>query len=162
MRIFPLFLIFLSSAVTCISQQDTGSHHELKAFPSAEKGQVRYVWHPPKLANENDAKVELIAGKIIETDGVNFYSLNGVVETVPIKGWGYDRYVVNSDGGIIRTLMGIPPDTPRVNKFINIGKTSTLVRYTSRLPVVVYAPEGFIVKFRVWRPSDQLIEGQPG
>ena len=161
MKIFYFFAVLLLLPATGTSQQ-SGSHHELQVYPPAEKEQVRYVWHPPRLAEEYNARVELIVGKEIETDGVNRYSMVGTIETIPIKGYGYDRYVVKSEGKFIRTLIGIPPGTPKVNRFIRIGQGPTLVRYNSRLPIVVYAPSGFIVRLRVWRPDQATIEGQPG
>lgn len=160
MRISLLPALFLSFATVCIGQMST-SQLNLDSYPPAEKGQVRYVWHPPQLPQENDAKVELIVGKNVDTDGVNLYHFRGQIDTVPISRAGYEGYVAKSEG-VVKTLMGIPPGTARLIKFVRLGKSSTLVRYNSRLPVVVYVPEGFIVNFRVWRPNDQLIVGQPG
>ena len=161
MRSLILSQLILALTIVGVAQQRS-SEYGLEAYPPAEKGQVRYVWHPPQLSNETDAKVELIVGKTIDTDGVNRYTLKGNIVTETIKGWGYDRYIVVADGGMIRTLIGVPPGTPRVEKFVKLGGPATLVRYNSRLPVVVYAPEGLTVRFRVWRPEEATIEGEPG
>jgi ecotin len=139
MKIFPLLVLFLWFSVTCLGQE-TASKRNLDEYPPAEKGQVRYVWHPPQLEQENDAKIELIVGKNVDTDGMNHYHFRGQIDTVPKSRSGYDGYVAKSEG-LIRTLMGIPPGTPRVNKFIGLGQSPTLIRYNSRLPVVVYVPK---------------------
>jgi len=47
--------------------------------------------------------------------------------------------------------MAIDPDAPRENRFIQLGGEPYLIRYNSRLPVVVYAPEKVQVRYRLWR-----------
>jgi ecotin len=37
-----------------------------------------------------------------------------------------------------------------VNRFITLGGEPYLIRYNNRLPVVVYAPEGVELRYRVW------------
>jgi ecotin len=40
----------------------------MKAFPTAEEGMVRYVLQLPRQADESAFKVELIVGKTVEVD----------------------------------------------------------------------------------------------
>jgi hypothetical protein len=38
----------------------------------------------------------------------------------------------------------------KVNRFITLGSKPYLIRYNSRLPIVVYVPEGVEVRYRLW------------
>jgi ecotin len=42
-----------------------------------------------------------------------------------------------------------------VNRFITLGGEPFLIRYNSRLPVVVYAPEGVEVRYRIWSAAPE-------
>jgi ecotin len=43
-----------------------------------------------------------------------------------------------------------------VNRFITLGGEPYLIRYNSRLPVVVYAPEGVEVRYRIWTGGTEV------
>jgi ecotin len=49
------------------------------------------------------------------------------------------------------TLMAVDPNAPLVERFISVGGEPQLLRYNSRLPVVVYVPDGVEVRYRIWR-----------
>jgi ecotin len=122
----------------------------MNAFPPADEGMVRYVLQLPKLDDESALKVELIIGKTIQTDERNKYFFSGKIEEGTIKGWGFTYYKVNKLGPLAGTLMAIDPDVPKVARFITLGGDSYLIRYNSRLPLVVYVPEGVEVRYRIW------------
>ncbi len=46
--------------------------------------------------------------------------------------------------------MAIDPQAPKVARFITLGGDPYLIRYNSRLPIVVYVPEGVEVRYRIW------------
>jgi ecotin len=48
------------------------------------------------------------------------------------------------------TLMAIDPNAPKVARFITLGGEPYVIRYNSRLPIVVYVPEGVEVRYRIW------------
>jgi len=104
----------------------------------------------PKLQDEDAFKVELIIGKTVRTDAGNRYFFGGTLETVSIPGWGYDRYILRKLGPMAGTLMAVDPNAPQVDRFIGLGR-ETILRYNSRLPVVVYVPTGTEVRYRLWR-----------
>ena len=122
----------------------------MKAFPPAEQGMVRYVLQLSRKDDEAALKVELIVGKTVQTDGRNRYFFGGKIEAETIKGWGYTRYKVNKLGPMAGTLMAINPNAPKVDQFITLGGNPYLIRYNSRLPIVVYVPEGVDVRYRIW------------
>jgi ecotin len=60
------------------------------------------------------------------------------------------------------TLMAVDPDAPRVDRFVTLGGEPFLIRYNSRLPVVVYVPEGVEVRYRIWSAGPALETMEPG
>lgn len=127
----------------------------LKAFPLADEGMVRHVLQLPQLADESDSRVELIVGKIVEVDQGNRYFFAGKIEEETIEGWGFPRYMVSRLGPMAGTLMAIDPNLPKVSRFITLSGERYLIRYNSRLPVVVYVPEGVEVRYRVWSAGSE-------
>jgi len=122
----------------------------LKAFPPAEEGMVRYVLQLPKQADESAFKVELMVGKTVQVDEQNRYFFGGKMEAETIKGWGFTRYKVSKLGPMGGTRMAVDPNAPKVPRFIPIGGEPYIIRYNSRLPIVVYVPEGVEVRYRIW------------
>jgi ecotin len=144
MKILASAVMLLSASVAAAAADD------LKAFPSAESGMVRYVLQLPEQPDESAYKVELIVGKTVLIDAQNQYFFGGRIEAEAIQGWGYTRYVVDKLGPMAGTLRAIDPDAPQVERFITLGGQPLLVRYNSRLPIVVYVPEGVEVRYRLW------------
>jgi len=124
---------------------------KLKAFPPASDGQVRYVIELPAEPDESMLRVELLVGRLVETDAANRYFFGGKLEPETIAGWGYTRYVLSDIGPMAGTLMAVDPGAPKVERFVTLGGEPSLLRYNSRLPLVVYVPEGVEVRYRLWR-----------
>ena len=78
------------------------------------------------------------------------------IEEDTIKGWGFPRYYVSKLGEMAGTLMAIDPNAPKVNRFVTLGEDPYLIRYNSRLPIVVYVPEGVEVRYRIWRAEAEV------
>jgi len=51
--------------------------------------------------------------------------------------------------------MAVDPNAPKVSRFITIGGESYIIPYNSRLPVVVYVPEGVEVRYRIWSAAPE-------
>ena len=134
----------------------------MKAFPPAEQGMTRHVLQLPKQKDESAFKVELMVGKTVSVDKGNRYFFGGAIEEKNIEGWGYTRYVLSSIGLMAGTLMAVDPDAPKVNRFIPLGGEPYLIRYNSKLPVVVYVPEGVEVRYRIWRAGAKVKNIEPG
>ena len=145
-------ILTVGLALACI--HTIGANHpELKPYPAAKDGMERHVIVLPEKARgiDNDFRVELIAGKTMMTDGVNQQSLGTVIERKTLKGWGYSYYDVIGGGNTMSTRIGVPKDTPKVEKFVH-GQ-SLHIRYNSRLPIVIYAPKGIEVRYRIWKAT---------
>jgi ecotin len=125
-------------------------HPELKPFPAAEKGMARFVvvLAEKTRAEEVDFKVELIPGKTMLTDGVNQVRHGSTIEARPLKGWGYTFYEVTGQDTTMSTMMAAPEGSEKIEQFVS--GTPLLIRYNSRLPIVVYAPEGYELRYRIW------------
>jgi ecotin len=134
----------------------------MKAFPPAEEGMARYVIHLPEQADEAGWRVELLVGKTVQTDAANRYFFGGTLETETIEGWGFDRHILRRLGPMAGTLMAVDPDAPKVERFITLGGEPRLLRYNSRLPLVVYVPDGVEVRYRFWRADDTLETAERG
>jgi len=144
------FALLLTIPIVATAQTHDKVTRELKAFPPAEEGMCRYVIFLPEQPDEDLLKVQLLIGKNVKLDARNRYFFGGKLETVPIQGWGYERYVLKSLGPMAGTLMAIDPNVPKIERFITLGGEPTLMRYNSRLPLVVYVPDGMEVRYRIW------------
>ena len=133
----------------------------LEPFPEAEPGMTRFVFQVPPLENEDSALVTLIVGKVIETDGINQYSLGGSLKKHNVPGWGYSYYKADASGHAISTLMAAPPDTEPVMRFVEMRHDLGPISYNSKLPIVLIVPEGFEVRYRIWAagPVETAPEG---
>ncbi len=92
----------------------------MKAFPPAEPGMVRYVIELPPQEDETTVKVELIVGKTVSVDAHNRYFFGGKIEKETIKGWGFDRYMLRKLGPMAGTLMAVDPNAPKVERFVTL------------------------------------------
>ncbi|MDY7790776.1 serine protease inhibitor ecotin [Burkholderia ubonensis] len=125
-----------------------------KMFPQASAGQQRAVIALPALADEAGARVELMIGKTLQTD-CNQQWFGGELSAETVQGWGYTYYRLSDVKGPASTLMACPGQALR-ERFVQVRGEDQLLRYNSRLPIVVYVPDGFEVRYRVWRASDDV------
>lgn len=137
-------------------------HPELKAFPPAGEGMQRFVIVLPdeSARGEDNLKVELIVGKEMLTDAVNQVRLGASIERRTVEGWGYDYYEVVGSDLTVSTLMAAPEGAPQEKRFVTAAPL--LVRYNSRLPIVVYAPAGYELRYRIWSAGDATLSAEIG
>ncbi|MDR1717875.1 MAG: serine protease inhibitor ecotin [Dysgonomonas sp.] len=147
-----LSVAVLLSFTTSMNAQDKKNDIEkvLAPFPNAGEGMVRHVIEMKKKSDESLYKVEIIPGKVMSVD-CNHHSLMGKLEEKDLQGWGYTYYEFTSDGQTRSTMMAC--NKPNENKFVS-GQT-LIVRYNSKLPIVVYAPKGYEVKYRIWKADKE-------
>lgn len=153
---------FLMAAACLLTGAIAMAADNMKAFPPAEAGMIRYVINLPAQDNEDDFKVELQLGKTVKLDAANRYFFSGKLEKETIQGWGYDRYLLRELGPMGGTLMAVDPNAPKVDRFIMLGGEPSLLRYNSRLPLVVYVPEGVEVRYRIWRADSTATVAEKG
>ena len=139
---------------------DDDSHWQ-KAYPAAAAGMKRIVIHLDAQADEYAWKIELWVGKVMETDGVNHIRGGAKIAEKTVDGWGYSYFEAKADGPMATTLIGVPPGTPKVTRFVTMAGTGP-VRYNSRLPLVVYVLEGLEVRYRLWKAEPETRKGEAG
>ena len=82
--------------------------------------------------------------------------LGNTIERRVLQGLGYTYYEVVGKGETFGTLMAPPEGAPMVEQFVTAPPL--LVRYNSRLPIVVYAPTDYQVRYRIWQASEVFNE----
>ncbi|RLZ11700.1 serine protease inhibitor ecotin [Faecalibacter macacae] len=149
MKKILLFSILSFSSITSFAQMK----EDIKMFPKPENGQVQKVIRVEPRENENDYMVEIFVGKKTTVDACNNHFLLGKVEAKDLQGWGYTYYDFTSDGNIAGTLKACI-DNKQVEKVVYAQ--SEKLRYNSRLPIVIYTPEGYEVNYRIWSASTEV------
>lgn len=126
---------------------------DMTPYPPAVAGQKQNVIRLPVMADENALKVELIVGRTMRVDCNNHFFGGRIAERVA-TGWGYNYYVLDTLGQGASTMMACPPGSERV-VFVS-SANETLLRYNSRLPIVVYTPADVELRYRIWRADAQI------
>ena len=139
---------------------------DLKAYPQPSVGEQRWVIQLPGVvppsgdpnlsADPGDWRVELIVGKLVTVD-CNLHRFGGRLQSEPVKGWGYPVFRLPDPGPMISTRMACPPGAPLRSSFVQTGGEPFLVPYNASLPLVVYVPKGFELRWRLWKADRRQI-----
>ena len=127
---------------------------EVAPFPKSEQGFTRQVIHLPSQPQEENFQVEILAGKTLTVD-CNRQRLGGILEEKNLEGWGYPFYRLEKVIGPMSTMMACP-DGKSKQDFVPIVGDGFLLRYNSKLPIVLYVPEDVDVRYRVWSASSKI------
>lgn len=127
---------------------------DLEPWPAAGAGENRYVIRLPALENESGRRVELRIGKDLEID-CNRHWFGGELERDVVAGWGYPMYRLVGVAGPASSMMACPEEQKRM-AFVAVNLDDPFVRYNSKLPIVVYVPEGFTLRYRIWSADDVM------
>ncbi|MGO4003677.1 MULTISPECIES: serine protease inhibitor ecotin [Pseudomonas] len=121
---------------------------DVAPFPKAEKGHTRLVIQLAPKNTEEDYQVEIIAGKTLPVD-CNKPRLGGILEEKNLEGWGYPYYRIDKVIGPMSTLMACPEGTT-TQGFVPVVGDGFMLRYNSKLPIVLYVPKDLEVRYRIW------------
>ncbi|MCK9516756.1 MAG: ecotin family protein [Ottowia sp.] len=151
----PIRILLLAASLALLSacaQQPTAQApgpevaQALQAFPPAEPGYRRHVIVLPPRNDEDQRRVELTGGKVMPVD-CNVHGMDGQFNQQDVQGWGYTYWTLESEQQVRSTMM-MCPDNRKHDAFVQTE--SVLIRYNSRLPVVVFVPEGLSLRWRIW------------
>lgn len=137
-----------------------GEDYGMKPYPASEDGYRRLVFRVPSVENEADRKVEISIGKTMLVD-CNRTWLGGELERQTAEGWGFSYFVLKNVGPIASTMMACPPGEEKTEAFVQVRGDGSLQRYNSKLPVVVYVPDGFEVRYRIWSAGKEIGRAAP-
>ncbi|MEC3907388.1 serine protease inhibitor ecotin [Tamlana sp. 2201CG12-4] len=156
-KLIIILVIFLASCNTQKSadqkndtketmNQEQSISHNLSMYPKATEVLKRHIISIPQKEDETNYKVELYVGKMAEVD-CNKSTLSGDFTKEVVSGWGYSFYNFNTNGLIMSTQMACPDDS--IHKEF-ITSASEIIRYNSKLPIVVYTPKEYEVRYKIW------------
>lgn len=154
MRVVVLAGIILGGCAVTVSAAD-----DLKPYPPADEGYERMVFRVPVQPAEDDLMVEIVVGKTLQVD-CNRVSFGGSLQRASVPGWGYSYYRLDQVGQPITTLKACPDDSLH-EEFVQVRGEGFRQRYNSKLPVVVYVPSGFELRYRIWRADPELLRASP-
>lgn len=133
---------------------------DLRAYPPPAAGTLRWVIQLPGVLppssdpslspNPADWRVELLVGQE-QTVDCNLRQLQGEIQAESVPGWGYSLYRVLGGGTAITTRMACPAGVTQQRRFISLSGPATFVPYNASLPIVVDAPRGLQVRWRLWK-----------
>jgi len=151
-------LVFLAG-LPLIMPAKVAAADDLKPYPQAEAGYRRVVIRLPVVDAPDDRRVELIIGKMMETD-CNRHFFTGQLARKVAQGWGYDYFILNNVQGPASTLMACPPGESKRATFVRVnldqsGALNGWQRYNPKLPIVIYVSESIEVRYRVWTAGEQ-------
>lgn len=127
---------------------------DVAPYPKAEAGFKRHVIQLPKQQQEQDHKVEVLAGKTLSVD-CNAQRLGGNLQQQTLEGWGYPLYRLEQVSGPMSTLMACP-DGKNQRAFVPVVGEGFMLRYNSKLPIVIYAPQDVEVRYRIWSAAKKV------
>ncbi|CAI8766619.1 serine protease inhibitor ecotin [Pseudomonas sp. IT-P253] len=123
-------------------------------YPKPESGFTRQVIHLTPQTQEDSYQVEILAGKTLNVD-CNRQRLGGILEEKNLEGWGYPFYRLEKVIGPMSTLMACP-DGKSKKDFVPVVGDGFMLRYNSKLPIVLYVPKDVEVRYRIWSASSNV------
>jgi ecotin len=141
-------------AITLSSIAQAAKLEDVAPFPKPDSGFTRQVIHLAPQAREDDFQVEILAGKTLAVD-CNRQRLGGILEEKNLEGWGYPFYRLEKVIGPMSTLMACP-DGKSTQDFVPVVGDGFLLRYNSKLPIVLYVPKDIEVRYRIWSASNKV------
>lgn len=146
-------LATVSGLIACVFSVQASS--SFAPFPEPSVVQARYVIQLPSDAHEQHLQVEIQIGKMLDID-CNHYAFGGELSERHLPGWGYDYFVFSDIHPLMSTEKACPSNHTR-KAFVQAADANRLLRYNSRLPIVIYVPKDMEVRYTLWRTNGTQI-----
>lgn len=130
----------------------------LAPFPLPDAGQVRHVIQVPARSDEPRIQVEIQVGKTLTID-CNHYAFGGELVEHHVPGWGYDYFAYGKEHPLVSTEKACPPDSER-SAFVQAVDANRMLRYNSRMPIVIYTPADIEVRYLLWRADAEPLQAE--
>jgi ecotin len=118
-RFLNNLLATLIAILSLAAQAQNKTHSKLDTlFPAAQKGYKKITVYVPKANKEQYLKLELLVGITKQVD-CNTHTLIGNIQAQTLTGYGYNYYIVESDGTLASTKMLCLNNTT-TKKFISL------------------------------------------
>ncbi len=130
---------------------------DITPFPKPEKGMKQVVIEVPHSDQDSNKKIEIFVGKNMDVDTCNKNTLGGTFKTSELKGWGYNYLTFETKGVAASTRMACP-NPEKITKFVTAQ--GYLTNYNGRMPIVLYIPEGYDAKFKIYSTNGEEFSAQ--
>jgi ecotin len=154
MNFFKLGSTICLTAAALSGLAHAATNKDIAPFPKAEDGFTRQVIRLAPQTRENDFQVEILAGRTMTVD-CNHPRLGGMLDEKNLEGWGYPFYRLEKVIGPMSTLMACPEGTSKQD-FVPVVGDGFMLRYNSKLPIVLYVPKDIEVRYRIWSASGKV------
>ena len=154
--LFIVFILVIACKNTQTVTQNSidSKHQDMSMYPVPQEGFKRVFIHLEEQENEADFQIEFYAGKTMEID-CNKHALMGEFIEQNLSGWGYSYYNFETNSEFRTTLMACPDDEKH-QEFVK--STTKMVRYNSKLPIVIYIQDGFQIKYSIWKRQELVLD----
>lgn len=132
---------------------------DLKPYAEAAAGEQRFVIQlnpllkpsPDQSISNNPAdwRVQLLVGKELELD-CNLHRFTGRLRSEVLPGFGYTVYRAEQLGAMLSTKKACPSQGLS-KQFVPLGGNPFVLPFNASVPIVIYAPDGFQVRYRLWK-----------
>ncbi|MGR5062066.1 ecotin family protein [Photobacterium sp. DNB22_13_2] len=137
---------FLTAALL-FSAPHVFASENAEMFPEMP-GFTKHVIQLDAVEDENQTRrVQIIANSVMNVD-CNIKALPMDIERRSLEGWGYSYYVLEKQTNYASTMMACEKEASDTNLQFH----SDLLRYNSKLPLVIYAQDDVKVDYSVWAP----------
>ena len=136
---------------TISAQVEETNTLNIKMYPTPKEGFKQFIIQLEPKEDEINFKVEIYIGINAEVD-CNKHQLSGDFTKQNLEGWGYNYYEFNSSGMLISTRMFCPEESKH-QEFVT--SNAELLRFNSKLPIVIYVPIGMEVRYKIWERKEE-------
>lgn len=135
-----MFMLSLLSISKTVKKEDI--------YPKAEQGMVKHIVILDEKADEGSYLIKLKFGREEVIDCNQHFLIDGKIEEKVLEGYGYTYYEFKGSDKMASTLMAC--GTQAKTKKDVFYNSEEIIRYNSKLPVVIYAPKDVFVNYTVY------------